>query len=73
MGSLSELASYFFALDHTHYAQWLSVHLRDMGMIETRYTLMEQEFKNCHFAVHKTEKMFLPSLLTRHMNKTTKS
>ena len=55
-GSLSELASYFFALDHTHYAQWLSVHLRDMAMIETRYPLMAQEFKNGHFAVHKTEK-----------------
>ena len=43
--SLSELAPYFFALDHTRYAQWLSVHLSDTAMIETRHPFMAQEFK----------------------------
>ena len=56
--ALSELAPYFFALDHTNYARWLSIHLRDMAMIETMHPSMAQEFKNGHFAVHKTEKTF---------------
>ena len=58
MESLSELAPYFFALDHKHYARWLSVHFRDMAMIETRHPLMAQEIKNCHFAMHSTGKRF---------------
>ena len=33
--SLQDLAVWFFALDHTHYARWLPVHLRDMvGLAE---------------------------------------
>ena len=54
--SLSKLALYFFALDHTHYARWLSVHLRDMAMTETRRPFMVLEIKNGHFTVHKIEK-----------------
>ena len=54
--ALSEHAPYFFALDHTNYARWLSIHLRDMAMIETMHPSMAREFKNGHFAVHKTEK-----------------
>ena len=27
--SLTNLMPWFFALDHVHYARWLSVHLRD--------------------------------------------
>ena len=30
LDTLSELAEWFFAVDHTHYARWLPVHLRDV-------------------------------------------
>ena len=56
--ALSEFAPYFFTLDHTNYARWLSIHLRDMAMIETRRPSMARESKNGHFPVHKTEKKF---------------
>ena len=32
--SLTKLMPWLFALDHTHYARWLSVHIRDMTMLE---------------------------------------
>ena len=56
--SLSKLALYLFALYHTHYAGWLSVHIRDMPMIETRHPFMALEIKKSHFAVHKTDTRF---------------
>ena len=31
--SLAEIVTWFFALDHTHYSRWLSVHIRDMMML----------------------------------------
>ena len=56
--SLSELVPYFFALDHTNYARWLPVHLREMALLETNHPDVAQAFKNGHFAVHKTERNF---------------
>ncbi len=30
MESLTAIVPWMFALDHTHYSRWLSVHIRDM-------------------------------------------
>ena len=57
-GALSELVPYFFALDHTNYARWLLVHLRDKAMIKYRHLSIAKEFKNSLFVVHKSEKRF---------------
>lgn len=54
--SLSELIPWFFALDQTNYARWLSVHLRDM--ITLSHPAIYAEFKNGHFAVFKSRKPF---------------
>ena len=35
--SLSQLVTWFFALDHTHYARWIPVHLRDMVNLEKKH------------------------------------
>ena len=35
--SLQDLAVWFFALDHTHYARWLPVHLRDMVSLAEKH------------------------------------
>jgi len=29
--ALTELVSWFHALDHTHYARWIPVHLKDIA------------------------------------------
>lgn len=56
--SLSELIPFFFALDHTHYARWLPVHLRDMLSLERKHPDVFKEFSGGSFAVSKTQKAF---------------
>ena len=35
--ALTELVPWFFALDHTNYARWIPVHLRDMSELPTKH------------------------------------
>ena len=37
LDSLTELTQWFFALDHTHYACWVPVHLRDMAELGDKH------------------------------------
>ena len=52
--ALEALVSWFFALDHTHYARWMSVHIRDMKSVtgEVLYLL-----RSC-WVFQKTNNMF---------------
>lgn len=52
---LQELLPFFFALDHIHYARWISVHLRDM---ETLDGSIYAQFAQGKFTVHKTARPF---------------
>ena len=52
------LAPWFFALDRTHYARWLPVHIRDMECLETEIPAIAAEFKNGNFVVNKTNSAF---------------
>ena len=36
LDALTELVPWFFALDHTNYARWIPVHLRDMAELPNR-------------------------------------
>ena len=56
--SLERLITWFFALDHMHYARWLSVHLRDMLALPDRHPQIAEEFRNGKFVIHKTQKPF---------------
>ena len=56
--SLSELAPWMFALDHTNYACWLPVHIRDMVLLKDRHPNLHAEFMNGHFVFHKTSRKF---------------
>ena len=47
-----------FALDHTHYSRWLSVHIRDMMTLADRHPAVLAEFRSGHFVVHKTSNQF---------------
>ena len=56
--SLERLITWFFALDHMHYARWLSVHPRDMLALPDRHPQIAEEFRNGKFVIHKTQKPF---------------
>ena len=42
--TLTQIAPWMFALDHTHYARWLSIHIRDMLTLRTRHPAIAAEF-----------------------------
>ena len=56
--SLRNLSPWFFSLDQTHYARWMSVHLRDMQNLETNHPDIYSEFQRSHFAVSKSNRHF---------------
>ena len=55
MGAMDKMMRWFFALDHIHYAPWLSVHVFDMKMFPTTNSDIYQAFQDfgC-FVVRKT-------------------
>jgi len=55
---LHNLALWFFCLDQTHYARWLSVHLRDMVSLKHRHPDIAAEFRHGKFTVAKSRKYF---------------
>ena len=44
---------WFFTLDHTNYARWVPVHLKDMAELPNRHPEVAKEFNNGKFVVHK--------------------
>ena len=56
--SLTQIIPWMFALDHTHYSRWLSVHIRDMMILPEKHPLVLAEFKSGRFVVHKTSNKF---------------
>ena len=56
--ALTELVPWFFALDHTNYARWIPVHLRDMTELANKYTDVFTKFSKGHFTVQKTKGIF---------------
>ena len=58
MESLAEIVTWFFALDHTHYSRWLSVHIRDMMMLSEKQPGVLVEFKAGKFFIFKTSNKF---------------
>lgn len=56
--ALTELASWFHAIDHSNYARWIPVHLRDMAELPEKHPDVAREFRAGQFAVQKTKKVF---------------
>ena len=56
--SLSKVAPWMFALDHTHYSRWLPVHVRDMSLLSEKHPAILAEFLVGKFVVHKTSNTF---------------
>ncbi|KAJ8380702.1 hypothetical protein SKAU_G00014800 [Synaphobranchus kaupii] len=58
METLTQLLPWMFALDHTHYSRWLSVHVRDMMVLSDKHPAILEEFRAGKFVVHKTSHKF---------------
>lgn len=58
LDALTELASWFHALDHINYARWNPVHLRDMADLQVKHPEVHKELTAGHFTVRKTKKTF---------------
>ena len=56
--SLVQIVPWMFALDHTHYSRWLSVHIRDMTSLSVNHPNIHAEFRAGEFVVHKTRNKF---------------
>ena len=56
--SLRNLAPWFFSLDQTHYARWMSVHLRDMLNLEINHPNIYSEFLKSNFTISKSNRHF---------------
>ena len=56
--TLQSLLPWFFALDQTHYARWLTIHLRDMLNLKQSHPDVEQQFRDGNFAVDMSNKRF---------------
>ena len=58
VASMKKLIPWCFALDHTHYARWLTVHIKDMETLPTRLPQVYTEFDAGKFVVRKTTSKF---------------
>ena len=58
MESLTQIMPWMFALDHTNYSRWLSVHIRDMMTLGEKHPDVLREFEHGNFVVHKTTNNF---------------
>ena len=56
--SLINLAPWFFAMDRTHYARWVPVHIRDMTQLTHTNASVFSEFVSGKFVVNKTGRAF---------------
>jgi len=51
LDAFTELATWFHAMDHTNYARWIPVHLRDMVTLPTAYSEVAKEFEAGSFTI----------------------
>lgn len=53
-----ELCSWFHVMDHTNYARWLPVHVRDMVQLSSKHPQIYTEILNGNFVVQRSPHMF---------------
>ena len=64
--SCDELCSWFHALDHTNYARWLPVHVRDMVQLAQQNPEVHAEFMKGNFVVQKSRRKFSTLMAKDH-------
>ena len=55
---IKEIMPWMFALDHTHYARRMSVFLKDLQLIPSKYKSIFEEFKRGYFTVKNGNRKF---------------
>ena len=68
----ASLAPWFFALNSTHYARWLSVHIRDMESLDKEIPSVASEFRKGNFVVQKSHRAFSSIPIDQAHKQTTK-
>ena len=59
LAAMTEMVSWFHALDHTHYARWIPVQLRrDMIALPMKHPGVAREFRAGNFTVSNTNNVF---------------
>ena len=58
MQSLRNLLKCFFALNHTNYARWLTIHVFDLISLPTTHSDVYQEMLKGFFSFAKTKRPF---------------
>lgn len=53
-----ELCDWFHAMDHTNYARWLPIHVRDMVQLYAKHPAVYAEFMKGNFVVQKSARKF---------------
>ena len=56
--ALRQILPWMFVMDHSNYAKWLSVHYRDMCVLQSTHPSVFKYFIGGSFVVHKTTKLF---------------
>ena len=56
--TLTKIAPWMFALDHTNYSRWLPVHIRDMCELPVKHPKVFEQFNAGAFVVQKTRHTF---------------
>ena len=56
--TLNHMLPWFFSLDHTNYARWLTVYIEDIRVIEKNSSPLYTEFCDGKFTVNKTCRLF---------------
>lgn len=68
--TLTQLLPWMFALDHTHYSRWLSVHVRDMMVLSEKHPAILEEFLTGSLLCIKQATSSWPWQLTTAINRT---
>ena len=55
---IKEIMPWMFTLDHTHYARWMSVFLKDLQLIPSKYPSIFEEFKRGYVTVKNGNRKF---------------
>ncbi len=58
VNTLTKLTPWFFSLNHTNYARWMPVHVRDMCSLSVTHPDVAREFRNGKFVIAKSRRKF---------------
>ena len=58
INSISKLTPWFFSLNHTNYARWMPIHIRDMCSLQLSHPRVDEEFRKGQFVLQKSKRRF---------------